>query len=282
MTQSNLALIFISGLFLVASGSCQTHTGKGKETEVAINTTMGRIVVELYDETPKTRDNFLKLVRSNFYDSTLFHRVIKEFMIQAGDPASKHAQPAALLGNGDAGYTVPAEFVPSLIHKKGAIAMARQGDDVNPTKASSGCQFYIVQGKVFTNEQLDRYEKAANSGLEQKVFFQILDKPENAGVKQRFIQFQNASSIDSLRAIWLQFQPETDSIFAKMPHFSFTPEQRKAYTTVGGAPHLDGSYTVFGEVTAGMDVVDKIAEVPVDSNNRPLTDVRILSMEIVK
>ncbi len=282
MRQTILSLIFISGLLLSAPCSSQNQSGSPKETEVAINTTMGKIVVKLYNETPKTRDNFLKLVRQEFYDSTLFHRVIKEFMIQGGDPASKRAPQGTVLGNGDVGYTVPAEFVPNLIHKKGAIAMARQGDDVNPSKASSGCQFYIVQGKVFTNEELDRYEKAANSGLEQKVFFQILDKPENAEVKRKFTQFQNEGNIDSLRATWLKFQPLTDSIFAKTPHFSFSPEQRNAYTTVGGAPHLDGNYTVFGEVTAGIEVVDKIAAVPVDGNNRPLTDVRILNMEIVK
>lgn len=282
MKQSSLGLIFISGLFMVTSSSCQTRSGSVKETEVAINTTLGKIVVKLYNETPKSRDNFVKLVDKKFYDSVLFHRVIKEFMIQAGDPTSKRAPQSTLLGNGDAGYTVPAEFNPSLIHKKGALAMARQGDDVNPTKASSGCQFYIVQGKVFTNEQLDKYEKAANSGLEQKVFFQILDKPENADIKRRFVQFQNESNIDSLRGIWLRFQPVTDSIFSKMPHFSFTPEQRKIYTTIGGAPHLDGNYTVFGEVVQGLDIVDKIADVPVDGNNRPLTDVRILNMEIVK
>lgn len=257
-------------------------TGKGQEVKVAMNTTMGRIVVKLYNQTPKTRDNFIKLVKKGFYDSTLFHRVIKGFMIQAGDPTSKHAKPGVMLGNGDAGYTVPAEFDTALFHKKGAIAMARQGDDVNPTKASSGCQFYIVQGKVFTNAELDLYEQRMNMGLKQKIFTQLIEKPANANAKKRFVKYQEESNIDSLRVLSKTFEPTIDSIYDKMPHFKFTSKQRQAYTTIGGTPHLDGNYTVFGEVVEGFDVLDKIAAVKVDANNRPLADVRILSMEIVK
>ena len=156
------------GLLILGISSCGLSQGKKPkeiETKVKIRTTMGNIVVKLYNETPKTRDNFIKLVKEKFYDSTLFHRVIKTFMIQAGDPSSKKAAPGVMLGNGDAGYTVPAEIMPDLFHKKGAIAMARQSDEVNPTKASSGCQFYIVQGKVYSNDELTQMEDRMNMGI---------------------------------------------------------------------------------------------------------------------
>jgi peptidylprolyl isomerase len=282
MLQKKLALILVLGLATIGFTSFVSPTGEGKEVKITINTTMGKIVVKLYDETPKTRDNFIKLVKQKFYDSTLFHRVIQTFMIQAGDPSSKKAPQGIMLGNGDAGYTVPAEIVPGLIHKKGALATARQGDDVNPSKASSGCQFYIVQGKVFSDADLDQYELNMNRGIKQKIFAQIINKPQYGSQKKRFIDFQNNNNIDSLRALSQSFEPLIDSEYVKEPHFQFTVEQRKAYTTVGGAPHLDGNYTVFGEVVEGLDIVDKIAAVKVDGNSRPVEDVRILSMEIVK
>ena len=207
-----------------------SHPANGKETEIAINTTLGRIVVKLYNQTPKSRDNFIKLVNKKFYDSTLFHRVIQTFMIQGGDPTSKHAATGVMLGNGDAGYTVPAEFVPSFFHKKGALAAARQGDDVNPTKASSGCQFYIVQGKRFTDAGLDSVETYRLKGR-------------------------------------------------KIP-----ADERAAYKTIGGAPHLDQQYTVFGEVIRGMNVVDSIAAVPTSGPplDRPKVEVRILKMKLIR
>jgi cyclophilin family peptidyl-prolyl cis-trans isomerase len=198
-----------------------------KETKVRINTTMGFIEIKLYNETPKHRDNFIKLVDSAFFDKTLFHRVIKGFMIQGGDPDSRTAPAGTMLGNGGPGYTIPAEFLPKkYFHKRGALAAAREGDQKNPKKASSGSQFYIVQGQVFTDSTLNLME--AHYGLK------------------------------------------------------FSPDQRKAYTTVGGAPHLDGNYTVFGEVYNGMEVVDRIAAVPVDRMARPLTDVRMTSVEIIE
>lgn len=202
------------------------NTYTEKRTKVKIETSMGTIVVELYNETPKHRDNFIKLVQKGFYDGTLFHRVIREFMIQGGDPDSKNAKKGAILGNGGPGYTIPAEFKSHLFHKKGALAAARLGDDINPKKESSGSQFYIVQGRKFTVDQLKMYEVRLNT--------------------------------------------------------KFSEEQIKAYTTVGGAPHLDGSYTVFGQVVNGLDVVDKIASVPTDQYDRPLEDVKVLSMKILK
>ena len=251
-------------------------------TKVRIHTTMGNIVVELYNETPQTRDNFIKLVNQKFYDSTLFHRVIQTFMIQGGDPNSKTAPAGTMLGNGDAGYTVPAEIVPGLFHKKGALATARQGDQVNPTKASSGCQFYIVQGKVFRNGELDTMEQRANFGIKQQIFTKIISKPENGELKRKFIKYQNESAIDSLQALTKTIEPEIDAMYEKTDKFKFTPEERKAYTTIGGTPQLDNNYTVFGEVVEGIDIVDKIAGVKTDQADRPLVDVRVLSMEIVK
>ena len=273
------------GVIILGISSCglsQKEKSKEMHTKVRIRTTMGNIVVELYDETPQTRNNFIKLVNQKFYDSTLFHRVIQTFMIQGGDPNSKTAPAGTMLGNGDAGYTVPAEIVPGLFHKKGALATARQGDQVNPTKASSGCQFYIVQGKVFRNGELDTMEQRANFGIKQQIFTKIISKPENGELKKRFIKYQNESAIDSLQALTKTIEPEIDAMYEKADKFKFYPEERKAYTTVGGTPQLDNNYTVFGEVIEGIDIVDKIAGVKTDQADRPLVDVRVLSMEIVK
>ena len=203
-------------------------------------------------------------------------------MIQGGDPNSKKAPADVMLGNGDVGYTVPAEIVPGLFHKKGALATARQGDQVNPSKASSGCQFYIVQGKKFRNGELDTMEERANFGIKQQIFTKIISKPENTELKRKFIKYQNESAIDSLQALTKTIEPQIDSIYAKTDKFKFTPEERAAYTTVGGTPQLDNNYTVFGEVIEGLDIVDKIAGVKTNQADRPLTDVRILSAEIVK
>ena len=188
-----------------------------ERTTVLISTSFGDMMVELYNETPQHRDNFIKLVEERFYDRTLFHRVIPNFMIQGGDPDSKGAAPNVQLGNGGPGYTIPAEFVDGLFHKKGVLAAARLGDAVNPKKESSGSQFYIVQGQVFTEEKLRSF------GL-------------RSGKK-------------------------------------YTEEQTKTYKTIGGTPHLDGAYTVFGEVVKGLDVIELIANQKRDKNNRPIKDV---------
>lgn len=189
---------------------------------VLMETSLGNLMLKLYNETPKHRDNFATLVQKGFYDSLLFHRVIKGFMIQGGDPQSKFAQPGIPLGNGDVGYRIPAEFNPALIHKKGVLAAAR---DNNPEKASSGCQFYIVQGRPVAESQLDMVQ--ARTG------------------------------------------------------WTLTSEQKNIYRNIGGAPHLDNNYTVFGEVMAGIDVVDKIAEMPTQQD-RPNTDIRIIKARLFK
>ncbi|HEY9082423.1 MAG TPA: peptidylprolyl isomerase [Vicingaceae bacterium] len=201
--------------------------GEKKETKVLLSTEYGNIKIKLFNETPQHRDNFIKLVKEGFYNETLFHRVIKDFMIQGGDPDSKNAQKGEYLGEGDVGYTIPTEFNPKLIHKRGALAAARQGDNVNPQKRSSGCQFYIVQGRKFTTEEIERIEKSKQGRIE------------------------------------------------------YTDEQYKTYETLGGTPHLDMDYTVFGEVIEGLDVVDKIAAVKRDRKDRPLEDIKI-TIKIIK
>ena len=220
------ALLAFAVMLLV---SCST----GKEYIVRMYTTAGNIDLKLYNETPKHRDNFVRLVKDNVYDSLLFHRVISDFMIQGGDPMSRNAAKGELLGEGDLGYTVEAEFMPKvLFHKRGALAAAREGDDVNPRKASSASQFYIVWGRVFTPEKLREYE----------------------------ISYERRMGRDIV----------------------ITPEQEVVYTSIGGTPHLDGEYTVFGEVVKGLDVVDSIQRVACDNNDRPLEDVRIIRTKIIK
>jgi peptidyl-prolyl cis-trans isomerase B (cyclophilin B) len=253
-------------------------TANPSETIISLETTMGNIRLRLYNETPKHRDNFIKLVKQGIYDSVLFHRVIQGFMIQGGDPDSKKAQPGVMLGNGDVGYKIPAEFNAKLFHKRGALAAAR---DNNPEKASSGCQFYIVQGKVFPDSLLKQQEDRINMGKKQEIFSQIINKPENKALKDKFIAFQQAANMDSLRSLSLKIEPQIDAELAKQGMYRFSDDQRKAYTSAGGAPHLDGNYTVFGEVLEGMDVVDKIAGAPRDKADRPLTDIRILKAQIV-
>ena len=208
---------------------------KQRQKMVKIETTIGTIKVKLYDETPLHRDNFLKLVKDEFYDGVLFHRVIKDFMIQAGDPESKTADAGARLGAGGLGYTVPAEIdFPKFYHKRGALAAARQGDMVNPEKKSSSCQFYIVQGQTFTDEQLNQ--------MEMRLTYQLRMK-----------------------------EP-----------FKYSEEQRTVYKTFGGTPHLDGQYTVFGEVVEGFDVLQKISEVETGAADRPKEDVKILTVKVCR
>ncbi|MBI2271564.1 MAG: peptidylprolyl isomerase [Bacteroidetes bacterium] len=254
-----------------------------KETQVQIVTTEGIIKIKLYNDTPLHRDNFVKLVNSHFYDSTIFHRVINQFMIQGGDPDSKKAAPGVMLGNGSTGYTIPAEIMPDKhYHKKGALAAARMGDDVNPNKESSGCQFYIVQGRNFNVEDLNSMEQRMLNNQKQEAFSRLMNKPENANLRTKFTAFQQSQQTDSLMAISKLIEPMVLAEVTKMPQFKFSEEQRKIYSTVGGTPHLDGGYTVFGEVVEGLDLVDKIAAAKTLPGDRPEKDIRILKMSIEK
>lgn len=254
-----------------------TDMETGNETLVRLETTMGNITVKLYNETPKHRDNFIKLVKEGTYDSTLFHRVIKNFMIQAGDPQSKTATDTTTLGNGDVGYTLPAEFNPKFFHKKGTLAAARLGDDVNPKKESSGCQFYIVTGRKFSEAQMISMENQLNDARLENVFNELARKHMKEIYKMR-----KAGDNDGLLELQDSLETQARAIVAKEPALKFSREQIAAYTTVGGAPHLDGAYTVFGEVTDGMDVVDKIQAVKTNRADRPETDVRILKATVIE
>lgn len=280
MTSNKILLICLAFIALTAcnAGSKRQtnhHMENEKRTLVKLETTMGNITVALYNETPKHRDNFIKLVKEGLYDSTLFHRVIKQFMIQAGDPDSKNASDTAMLGSGDVGYTIPAEFNPKFFHKKGVLAAARQGDDVNPEKASSGCQFYIVTGRKFTEPQLLGMENKINEQREEALF----DSLARQHMKEIY-KMRKAGDNAGLLELQDTLEAQARELADKEEKFRFTPEQIKAYSTIGGAPHLDGSYTVFGEVTEGMEVVDNIEIAKTNRADRPIENIRILKASI--
>ena len=276
MKRNLIVILTILACSLVACKPGQKKDGNmEKETKLKIETTAGDIIVKLYNETPKHRDNFIKLVKEGVYDSTLFHRVIKQFMIQAGDPDSKNASDTAMLGSGDVGYTIPAEFNPKFFHKKGVLAAARQGDDVNPEKASSGCQFYIVTGRKFTEPQLLGMENKINEQREEALFDSLARQHMKEIYKMRKVG-DNAGLLELQDTLEAQARELAD----KEEKFRFTPEQIKAYSTVGGAPHLDGSYTVFGEVTEGMEVVENIEIAKTNRADRPVENIRILKASI--
>lgn len=213
-------LVFILATFLLI-GCLSLHS----QQKVLIQTSAGDIVVQLYDATPEHKANFIKLVKKGFYDSTLFHRVIKDFMIQGGDPLSHPSKGSSILGNGGPGYTLPAEIDNQFIHKKGALAAARQGDQMNPQRRSSGSQFYIVEGRKFPAKYMDR--------------------------------------------------------FAETRGEAYTEEQLKIYENLGGTPHLDGQYTVFGEVVSGLGIVDRVSEMETNPNDRPKEDVYVVKMKLL-
>lgn len=252
------------------------------ETLVLIKTNFGELTVKLYNETPKHRDNFIKLVEDGFYNDLLFHRVINQFMIQGGDPDSRGADSGAVLGNGGLGYTLPAEIKPTLYHKKGALAAARLGDNINPEKESSGSQFYIVHGKIFLPEDLEKLTRQKNMQLRQKAFSQFLTDTANIEYKMRFKKIQQARDMEAYKVFVDEVTPMLDEIVAKTPDYFFTEKMINSYTTIGGAPHLDGDYTVFGEIVEGLEVIDAIAAVKTDNRNRPFKDVVIEKMKVVK
>ncbi|MDR0371285.1 MAG: peptidylprolyl isomerase [Prevotellaceae bacterium] len=268
--------LLIASMLSVAAVACK-NAHSAAEPEFKMETNYGDIVVKLYDDTPLHRDNFIKLVENGTYDGVLFHRVIKDFMIQAGDPESKNASKDANLGSGGVGYTIPAEFVyPKHFHKKGALAAARQGDQVNPEKASSGCQFYIVEGQVY--DDILTIEES----MKQKAMMQLFNQKVSA-MQDEIAAMQQAGDMEKLSALQNELVAEVElEITASGASYTLNDEQRTAYTTIGGTPHLDGDYTVFGEVIEGLDVVDKISEVATNPMDRPMEDVKIITIKRIK
>ena len=262
-------------ILVVGANSCFPNKElDNKETLVLIETSEGFIKLKLYDETPLHRDNFIKLIQESYYDGTLFHRVINEFMIQGGDPDSRFTKPGVALGNGGPGYTIPSEFRPNLFHKKGALAAARQGDQMNPERESSGSQFYFVQGKVLNDEDLDQVELRINNMLKQAAFFKFIEEEKsNDTISAGGVDMAKIQEIASLRA---------EEKFANMQPYKIPPGQREVYKVLGGTPHLDQNYTVFGEIIEGLEVLDKISIAETDDRDRPLKDIKIISIELVK
>jgi peptidylprolyl isomerase len=249
---------------------------KAGEALVLISTTQGDIHIKLYAETPLHRDNFIKLAEKGFFDSLLFHRVIPKFVIQGGDPVSKHAKPNEPLGDGDVGYTVPSEIDQKLFHKRGALGAARESDFITPTRESSGCQFYIVQGKSWTDSLLKVQAKRIDK---MHATNNIIRNPAHKILVERYKKYSEIP--DSMKVINAELDMLIQEELKVIKPYVFSPEQVKAYTTIGGTPHLDNNYTVFGEVVQGMEVVDKIIVKPTNSKDRPLTDVRMISVKVL-
>lgn len=282
ITVSALTIFFVGALiftFFPAHMQANTDSAIPAETNeqgtlVDIKTTAGDIRVLLYDDTPLHRDNFLKLVGENFYDSVLFHRVIKNFMIQTGDPKSKHAAPGEMLGASDPGYTIPAEIIyPRHYNKYGALAAARTGDQVNPERRSSSSQFYIVTGNKVPESSLSMYQNRALA-QERQTYWGKLCRDHG----KEITALQNANDTAGLEALR---QKLVEQVERAVKPVELPRKLVDDYASVGGAPHLDGQYTVFGEVVSGMDVVDKIQNVATDSNDRPVDDIRIISVKII-
>ncbi|MCY1721019.1 peptidylprolyl isomerase [Prolixibacteraceae bacterium Z1-6] len=262
--------------FVLVGVSCSRAQKKGEDVLVLVKTDFGDIKLKLYDDTPEHKKNFLKLVDEGYYNGVLFHRVIKNFMIQGGDATSKNAQPGARLGSGNPGYTIPAEINPKHIHKKGALAAARKGGPSNPEKRSSGSQFYIVHGEVLTPGKLDTMEIAMNSRAKNEFF-----KEQFTAATEKLNEFRNKNDQVGFNEYVAEIRAKTDSLWENQERIVFSPEQREAYSTVGGYPSLDGDYTVFGEVVEGLEVLDKIAAVETDQFDRPKSDIK-MEVKLVK
>lgn len=271
-----IILIFSLNLVLTSTNA-QTLS---KET-VLIETSYGKMKIKLFEETPLHKANFLKLANEKVFDSLLFHRVINGFMIQGGDLLSKYAKPGDSLGHGDMGYSVPAEFNTKLIHKKGRLAAARESDDINPKFESSASQFYIVMGKKRTLEDLKKYEERINKTHFTNCARAFMKTDEGKKLKLNYNRLKSENKLDSAELVNKEIEEHIKKEHLKTPEYKFNAEQILAYTTFGGTPHLDGTYTVFGEIIEGLEVIDKIAAAKTDDRDRPLEDIR-MKITIIK
>jgi len=252
--------------------------GPKKDPIILISTTYGDIRVKLFHQTPLHTKNFVKLAKKGYFNETLFHRVIKNFMIQGGDPDSKTAKAGQLLGDGGPKYTIPFEYNPLLFHKKGMLAAAREGDDVNPLRASSASQFYIVVGKVFDDAGLDKVEKRINNSQKTNLMWNYI--ASNAVLKERLAGYKKNDTIAYNRQI-KQLSLLADSLYKEKKQYVIPEAEREVYKTIGGTPHLDASYSIFGEVVEGMDVVEKISLTATDKNDRPLDNI-VMKVRVLK
>jgi cyclophilin family peptidyl-prolyl cis-trans isomerase len=269
MNISIKVLLIITSLFFTLSCS---SPGVSDNTVIQIKTTLGDIKIRLYDDTPVHKTNFIRLINSGIYDNVTFHRVIKDFMIQSGDPTTRNGE-AKLFPDSLSAYTIPAELNLHF-HKKGALAAARKGNDENPEMRSSGTQFYIVQGVKYSDQELDQAERIINSNIKQAEFNRILkhtaDSLSSLGNSPSESEIQDLASVTMFNYL------------STAKPYKIQEDQRAVYKTIGGTPRLDGTYTVFGEVLEGLDVVDRIASVPTGMNDRPVDDIRILKIKIIR
>jgi len=257
-------------LFIWSAAAC--FWGHAQSHEVEIATNLGNMKFLLYDDTPEHRNAFIELANDGYYNETLFYRVIQDFLIQGGSKSSRNAPPGKRIGYGDPDKTVDDEILPHYFHKKGALCAPRQPDEVNPFKQSDISQFFIIKGSVYSQGALDTLELAVNRPIRKK----IVQKFMTPDVRSQLKELKAAKKVDEFRTLAQQIKDKIETEYSLNPHvLEFSEEQRKAYTTIGGYPELDGKYTIFGECISGFDVIDKIAALKTDSNNRPYTDVKI-------
>ena len=272
-----VSLVFV--VFLLVFACNQKPKVAVQEVEVRKKIEMitdhGTMVLELYNETPMHRDNYIKQVEAGVYDSVLFHRVIDSFMVQGGDPDSKYAKPGDTLGNGGLDYKIPAEFNPNLFHKKGVLAAARDG---NIERASSSTQFYIVKGKVLNDSLLDLAQFRVNSWLSEYYFKK---DPKNKALLDSMQVAIDKEDMEKY-AVYSEHIHSMSQNYTNFPAYSISAAQREVYKTIGGTPHLDQNYTVYGEVIEGLEVIDAISAVETGAFDRPVKDVRILSVRVVE
>lgn len=265
-------ILALFSLLFVMTACGPEQLEEGKPVYVTVSTNMGDVTVMLYDDTPLHRDNFIKLCQDNAYEGVLFHRVIKEFVVQGGDPNSKAHEPGALYGDGDGGYTVPAEILPNHFNKRGALIDAKEGDEVNPERESAGTQFCFIQGKVWNDEELDGIEKRINNTRRNWLYYVFQSR-----LKKQHPELADEANADELH---MQTSLMLEDTLAQLQPMVIPEEHRQVYRTIGGSPHLDGSVTIFGEVVEGLDIVEKISLVETDKNDRPLQDVIVLKTKV--
>ncbi len=265
-------ILALFSLLFVMTACGPEQLEEGKPVYVTVSTNMGDVTVMLYDDTPLHRDNFIKLCQDNAYEGVLFHRVIKEFVVQGGDPNSKVHEPGALYGDGDGGYTVPAEILSNHFNKRGALIDAKEGDEVNPERESAGTQFCFIQGKVWNDEELDGIEKRINNIRRNWLYYVFQSR-----LKKQHPELADEANADELH---MQTSLMLEDTLAQLQPMVIPEEHRQVYRTIGGSPHLDGSVTIFGEVVEGLDIVEKISLVETDKNDRPLQDVIVLKTKV--